>query len=39
MLPAIFPVFFASYLGYLVPGLAKAMRAPDSGAVVRWLLR
>jgi amino acid transporter len=38
MLLAIFPVFFASYLGYLVPGLATAMRAPDTGAIVRWLI-
>jgi amino acid transporter len=38
MLLAIFPVFFASYLGYLVPDLATAMRAPDTGAIVRWLI-
>ena len=38
MLLAIFPVFFSSYLGYLVPDLAAAMRAPGTGAVVRWLI-
>ncbi len=38
MLLAIFPVFFSSYLGYLVPQLATAMRAPGTGTVVRWLI-
>ena len=38
MLLAIFPVFFASYLGNLVPDVATAMRAPGTGALVRWLI-
>jgi amino acid transporter len=38
MLMAIFPVVFASYLGYLVPHVAMAMHVPGSGAVIRWLV-